>query len=158
MEGLVMTTLHNTLLKALFFLFIPLVVVSLSYSQFSKMSPKPGRHTSGTFQPPSGLVSWWHADGDAVDSVGGNNGVLHNVSFTTGMDGQAFDLIDSTSYVEIGNPANLQLTAGVTLEVWVYPTQLPPPDDIAYSHQFPVVTKSSQSKLTTCYGLFLHNP
>jgi len=160
MEGPVMTILHNTLLKVLLFLFVLLVVVSLSQSQFSKMPPKSGRHPSGaaTFQPPGGLVSWWHADGNANDPVGGNNGILHNISFVNGAAGQAFDFTDTTSYVEIGNPANLQLTSGITLEAWVYPTQMPPRDDIAYSHQFPVVTKTSQSNLTTCYGLFLHNP
>ncbi|MFC1865049.1 LamG-like jellyroll fold domain-containing protein [Chloroflexota bacterium] len=35
--------------------------------------------------PPSGLVSWWRGEGNAIDSIDGNNGVLQNgVTFATG--------------------------------------------------------------------------
>lgn len=42
-------------------------------------------------QLPSGLVAWWSGDGNANDSIGGNNGALMNgASFTAGEVGQAF--------------------------------------------------------------------
>jgi hypothetical protein len=42
--------------------------------------------------PPSGLVSWWAADGDATDLVGPNHGSLHNgVGFLQGYVGEGFD-------------------------------------------------------------------
>ncbi|HLX68957.1 MAG TPA: hypothetical protein VKV04_04940, partial [Verrucomicrobiae bacterium] len=40
--------------------------------------------------PPSGLVGWWRAEGNALDSIGGNNGVITGaVSFASGEVGQA---------------------------------------------------------------------
>src|ERR1035441_2969639 len=47
---------------------------------------------NGTCTPaPAGLVSWWAAEGNALDSVGTNNGVLVNgAGFGAGEVGQAF--------------------------------------------------------------------
>ena len=40
---------------------------------------------------PSGLVSWWKAEGNALDAVGANNGTLvGSVSYGPGEVGQAF--------------------------------------------------------------------
>jgi len=45
-------------------------------------------------QPPSGLVSWWPGDGNALDIVGPNNGSLvGGVTFSTGKVDQAFSLV-----------------------------------------------------------------
>jgi hypothetical protein len=53
---------------------------------------------------PSGLMGWWPAEGDANDSIGGNNGTLvKGVSFTNGMVGQAFSLDYASGYVSMGN-------------------------------------------------------
>src|ERR1017187_5767959 len=41
-------------------------------------------------RPRDGLIGLWSGDGNAVDAVGGNNGVMQNVSFTDGVAGQAF--------------------------------------------------------------------
>jgi hypothetical protein len=70
--------------------------------------------------PPSGLVSWWAAQGDALDSIGSNPGVLHNgVGFASGEVGQAFSFNGTNSYVEVPDSPSLRLTNQLTIEFWV---------------------------------------
>jgi hypothetical protein len=70
--------------------------------------------------PPSGLVSWWRAETNALDEVGGNNGSLHNgVGFASGEVGQAFSFNGSNSYVEVPDSPALRLTNQLTIEFWV---------------------------------------
>jgi len=77
--------------------------------------------------PPPGLVGWWKGDGTAVDVVGGNNGVLVNVSYTNGMDGLAF-ACDPENYpygtytgVQIADQPAYALTNALTIEGWIRP-------------------------------------
>ncbi len=68
---------------------------------------------------PPGLVSWWSAEGDATDRIGGNNGNINgNLSFTQGEVGQAFAFDGSSSYIDLGSPGNLQLQ-NLTIEAWI---------------------------------------
>ena len=68
--------------------------------------------------PPSGLVSWWRAEGDALDSGETNNGTLAgNTSFNTGRMGQEFVFDGSGDAVQVGNPSNLQ--QDFTIEAWI---------------------------------------
>jgi Concanavalin A-like lectin/glucanases superfamily/Immunoglobulin I-set domain/Immunoglobulin domain/Cohesin domain len=68
---------------------------------------------------PSNLVSWWSAEGNALDNAGGNNGILEgNTSFGTGEVGQSFVFDGSNSFVNVGNPANLQLQ-NFSIEAWI---------------------------------------
>jgi len=70
-----------------------------------------------------GLVSWWPAEGNPVDTTGGNSGVLLNgATFAPGKFGQAFSFNGSGAHVRIADNANLHLTNGLTLALWVYPT------------------------------------
>ncbi|MCX6922367.1 MAG: immunoglobulin domain-containing protein, partial [Verrucomicrobia bacterium] len=70
--------------------------------------------------PSSGLVSWWRGEGNALDQVGGNNGVLLNgAGFDAGMVGQAFQFNGSNSYVEVPDSPALRLTNQLTSEGWV---------------------------------------
>jgi RHS repeat-associated protein len=70
-------------------------------------------------QIPTGLVSWWPADGSANDLIGTNNGLLRNgVSFTTGLAGQAFHFDGVDDIVEIPDNPSLK-PARVTTEAWV---------------------------------------
>lgn len=65
-------------------------------------------------------VSWWSAENDANDKIGGNNGTLVGVSFyTTGEVGQGFTF-DGNQYsgVQLGACSNLQLQ-DFTIEAWV---------------------------------------
>jgi uncharacterized repeat protein (TIGR03803 family) len=68
--------------------------------------------------PPSGLVSWWPGDGNALDIVGGNNGVLSNgATFAAGEVCQAFSFTNDLAAVVVGSATNLQLSA-FTIETW----------------------------------------
>ena len=69
----------------------------------------------------SGLVSWWGADGNALDSVGTNNGILQGtVSFTNGLFGQAF--LFNGGYVEVPDSPSLNFGPGssASFSVWTY--------------------------------------
>jgi Concanavalin A-like lectin/glucanases superfamily/Immunoglobulin domain/Lectin C-type domain/Chitobiase/beta-hexosaminidase C-terminal domain len=71
------------------------------------------------FAPPAGLVSWWRAQGDATDQVGGNNGTLSaNATFAPGQVGQSFVFDGRGAAVQLGNPTNLQLQ-NFTIETWI---------------------------------------
>ncbi len=90
---------------------------------------------------PSGLMGWWPAEGDANDSIGGNNGTLINgASFTNGMVGQAFSL-DGTSYVSIPDSPALDIfVSSITIETWIKVNQLGANSDWAG-----IVTKGNSS-------------
>lgn len=69
--------------------------------------------------PPTGMVSWWPGNGNAVDIVGGNNGTLQgSAGFAPGFVNQAFSTTSPGGSVEIGNPASLQLQ-NFTFDAWV---------------------------------------
>lgn len=75
--------------------------------------------------PPSGLVSWWQAEGNANDTVDGNSGVLLNgATFAPGRVGQAFSFDGTNSYARISDNPNLHFTNALTIEAWIYPTSL----------------------------------
>jgi hypothetical protein len=72
--------------------------------------------------PPSGLVSWWAAVGNALDSAGTNNGTLQNgLGFASGRVGQAFNLDGTSQYVDVPSSASLNLSESLSVEAWVYP-------------------------------------
>ncbi len=63
-------------------------------------------------------VALWHAEGNARDSTGHNDGRLVNVTFTRGVAGQAFYLNGSNAYVEIPDSRSLK-PASITVAAWV---------------------------------------
>jgi hypothetical protein len=72
--------------------------------------------------PPSGLVSWWPGNGNALDIISGNNGVLSNgVAFAPGEVGQAFNFNGNgnNQSVVIPDSSSLELTNTFTIEAWV---------------------------------------
>jgi len=72
--------------------------------------------------PGSNMVSWWRAEGNAVDEVSGNNGILSNgVSFAAVRTGQGFAFNGNGAVVALGNPRNLQLQ-DLTIETWIQRT------------------------------------
>ena len=71
---------------------------------------------------PSGLISWWRAEGNANDAVSLNNGALvGGVTFADGEVGTAFDLDGSSQYVDVPDSPSLNPTRQVTIEAWIYP-------------------------------------
>ena len=108
--------------------------------------------------PPFGLVSWWAGDGNANDLTGGANGTLQGAaSFVAGEVGQAFNFDGSTGYVQIGNPANLRLSAAMSISAWVNPRSIRIAS--AGSPMGAIVTKWAQNISDTSdsdsYGLWL---
>jgi hypothetical protein len=80
---------------------------------------------------PSGLVSWWPAESNAVDLIGGNNGTFPNgMGFTTGEVGNGFNFNGGNQYVLVNpaSPANLDLGQynGFTIEGWINPANTSP--------------------------------
>jgi hypothetical protein len=79
--------------------------------------------------PPLGLVGWWKAEGNALDSIGGNNGTLeNNTGFGTGVVGQAFVFNGANQWVEIPDAPALNPSTNLTLEAWVNVTGYPNTD------------------------------
>jgi len=71
---------------------------------------------------PLGLVSWWRAEGDANDEVGGNNGTLLNGAvLDVGEVGQGFrfDGARSTVFIPASSNLDVGLGNGFTMEAWV---------------------------------------
>lgn len=75
--------------------------------------------------PPSGLVSWWRAEGDARDAVGGNDGrFLNGPSYTAGKVGQGFNFAN-WQCVTVPSSPSLRLTNAFTIEMWYKDTGQP---------------------------------
>src|SRR5581483_3534727 len=69
---------------------------------------------------PSGLVSWWRAEGDGLDSVGGNDGTLQGgISFGAGEAGQDFIMNGTDGQVLVPDSPSLHLTNQITIEAWI---------------------------------------
>src|SRR5207249_7760684 len=67
---------------------------------------------------------WWKGEGNANDSVDGNNGALvGSVAFVTGEVGQALSLNGSNAYVSVAASSSLDAGTGVglTIECWIRP-------------------------------------
>ena len=63
-----------------------------------------------------GLVAWYRADGNANDSVSGNNGTLYNVPFVAGHSGQAFRF--GTGHVDVPHSPALEVQQ-LSVAAWV---------------------------------------
>ena len=83
---------------------------------------------------PSGLVaaySFNEGSGSTVTDVSGHNitGTISGAAWTAGgRYGNALVFNGSTSFVDLGNPAALQLTGSMTIEAWINATANPPDD------------------------------
>jgi hypothetical protein len=99
---------------------------------------------------PAGIISWWKAEGNALDSADANDGTLQGgAGYAAGEVGQAFALDGSSGHVQIPDAPNLQ-PPQITLEAWVYPTQL------SASYQT-VIGRGSATTAVETWWLGLHN-
>lgn len=73
---------------------------------------------------PVGLVSWFAADGNALDSRSRNNGTLQGgATFAAGKVGQAFQFpANGSSEVDVPDSPSLNFTNALTVEAWVNPS------------------------------------
>jgi hypothetical protein len=91
----------------------------LSSNAVLTVNPPP---STNCVTPPSGMVSWWRGENNALDSADGNNGVaLNGVTYSSGRVGQAFQLDGVNDYVAITNQPNLNPAGSFTIEGWIYP-------------------------------------
>jgi len=69
----------------------------------------------------AGMVSYWKADGDALDSVDGNDGTINGATFTAGQVGQAFSFDGVDDYVNIADHASIQNlhSNAFTVSAWI---------------------------------------
>jgi hypothetical protein len=70
---------------------------------------------------PLSIVSYWKADGDAIDSISGNNGTLIGATYSAGIVGQSF-ATDVNKYIEVPDSPNLKIPQNITIEAWVNPS------------------------------------
>jgi len=89
-----------------------------------------GTHAGAQATP--GLVAAYNFNegtGTTVADVSGNNlsGTIVGASWTTGRYGNGLSF-DGASYVDLGNPAALQLSGSMTLEAWIFATANPTND------------------------------
>ena len=98
--------------------------------------------------PPTGLVAWWQAEGNANDSVGTNHGVWNNgAGFTLGKVGQTFSL-NGSNYVAIPDSPSLHaFTNRITIEAWILVSQFNTSPDWNG-----IVTKGNSSWRLARYG------
>ena len=109
---------------------------------------------NGCTPPPSGLVAWWQGESNAVDIVGGNDGVLESgVAFDAGKVGQAFVFNGTNQWVEIPDSPALDPTNALTLEAWVYVSGYPNTDLATIITKFsPTDSTQNQYQLETHYA------
>jgi hypothetical protein len=71
---------------------------------------------------PSGIVSWWQAEGNALDIAGTNNGTFTNPKYAVGEVGQAFNFDGSGNNVRVPASPTLDVGAGagMTIEGWIF--------------------------------------
>ena len=80
---------------------------------------------SNSMTPPAGLVSWWKAEGNGLDSIGGNTAYAPllpgGVTFSPGEVGQGFELNGTNAYLVVpASPSlNVGMGTGLTLEGWI---------------------------------------
>ena len=87
-------------------------------------------HADTCVAPPSGLVSWWAAEGNAQDNTGTNNGtLLGGIGFTPGKVGQSLNFADADDGVLVPASASLAVQS-LTFESWVFPTDTSTPRPI----------------------------
>ena len=108
-------------------------------------------------QPPSGLVGWWSADGNANDLAAGNNGEIRDrTSFYPGVVGLGFLFSgQGADRVRIADAADgsLDVTGDITINAWINP--ITPYSGYPTTPRTIVQKQSLSVNGIISYGLFL---
>jgi cysteine-rich repeat protein len=72
---------------------------------------------------PTGLVSWWRAEGDASDSVGANNGTFSRETYGSCLVGGSFLMDGISSQVSIPASSSLSPIDDFSIESWIRKTE-----------------------------------
>lgn len=81
-----------------------------------------GRTVSASVLPAVGLVSWWPADGNALDIAGGNSGTAHDgLTYAPGMVGQAFSFNGQRAAIGVPDAESLKITGSLSISAWILP-------------------------------------
>ena len=81
--------------------------------------------------PPANMVSWWAAEGNAMDALESNDAVLGGgATFALGKVGQAFSLDGTTGFVEAPDSASLDIPGQLTIDAWIKPNNVATIQDI----------------------------
>ncbi|HEY1342090.1 MAG TPA: LamG domain-containing protein, partial [Bryobacteraceae bacterium] len=100
--------------------FVPCIVLCLTFLLAG----------SAHAQTTTGLVAAYAFDEGTGTTIGdasgrNNNGVASGTTWTTGKFGKALVFNGTSAKVTVPNAASLQLTTGMTLEAWIFPTKAP---------------------------------
>jgi Concanavalin A-like lectin/glucanases superfamily len=76
--------------------------------------------------PREGLIGLWSGEGNAIDAVSGNEGVLRNVDFINGVVGEAFSFglnenAGGYAGVQVSDKPEYELTHSLSIQGWVRP-------------------------------------
>lgn len=80
-----------------------------------------GVNTLDYSTPPAvlpGQVSWYRAEGNALDALNNNNGIPVHVGYQPGRNGQAFFFVGDDDYVRVPNSPTLE-PIHISVEAWV---------------------------------------
>ncbi len=73
--------------------------------------------------PTNGLVAYWSFDGNALDSVGGNNGTLQGGTVLTagvkGVSNTAYAFDGDGDYISVPDDASLNPSSEISISVWI---------------------------------------
>lgn len=76
---------------------------------------------------PSGIVSWWPGQSNALDIISGNNGTfVGNVGYVAGEVNEAFNFNGNSGYMVCSSSPSLNVGAGggLTIEGWINPSEV----------------------------------
>lgn len=125
-------------------LFLACLAIGLSKAQPSNCTPKP-----------AGLVSWWKAEGNGLDNIGGNTAyaalVPGGVTFAAGEVGQAFQLDNTNAFLVVpASPSlNVGSGSGFTMEGWIKVASV--------SGLHPIAEWHGSTRITTGVNLWLNS-
>ena len=77
--------------------------------------------------PPSGLISWYRAEGNANDSTGTNNAAyIGSATNAPGMVGTGWSFNGTNGYIRAAASKSFYPTNGLTIEGWIKPGRIEP--------------------------------